>query len=120
MGSADMAPGFQQATIKVENEAVFSELRGAFDRVFTAPQLGKFLRELRKKGLGVRDFDAVLAGGFIERADATLAKAGKTAKGLWESLPLSDQSQVKEFYLVRLEQVDVKWRAKFATVYRVL
>ena len=115
-----MAPGFQQATIKVENEAVFSELRAAIDRVFTAPQLEKFLRDLKKKGLGVRDFDAVLAGGFIERADATLAKAGKTAKGLWQSLPLSDQSQVKEFYLVRLEQVDVKWRAKFATVYRVL
>jgi hypothetical protein len=115
-----MAPGFQQATIKVENEAVFSELRGAIDRAFTAPQVEKFLRELKKKGLGVRDFDAVLAGGFIERADATLAKAGKTAKGLWQSLPLSDQGQVKEFYLVRLEQVDVKWRAKFATVYRVL
>jgi hypothetical protein len=115
-----MAPGFQQATIKVENEGVFSELRGAIDRVFTAPQAEKFLRGLKKKGLGVRDFDAVLAGGFIERADAALAKAGKTARGLWESLPLSDQSQVKEFYLVRLEQVDVKWRAKFATVYRVL
>ena len=115
-----MAPGFQQATIKVENEAVFSELCGAIDRAFTAPQLEKFLRELKKKGLGVRDFDAVLSGGFIERADATLAKAGKTARGLWQSLPLSDQSQVKEFYLVRLEQVDVKWRAKFATVYRVL
>jgi len=115
-----MAPGFQQATIKVENEAVFSELRGAIDRAFTAPQVEKFLRELKKKGLGVRDFDAVLAGGFIERVDATLAKAGKTAKGLWQSLPLSDQGQVKEFYLVRLEQVDVKWRAKFATVYRIL
>ncbi|HEV2116037.1 MAG TPA: hypothetical protein VGR48_08435 [Terriglobales bacterium] len=115
-----MAPGFQQATIKVENEAVFAELRDAIDRVFTAPQLEKFLRELKKKNIGVRDFDAVLAGGFIERADGGLGKAGKTAKGLWQSLPLSDQSQAKEFYLVRLEQVDVKWRAKFATVYRVL
>jgi GTP1/Obg family GTP-binding protein len=115
-----MAPGFQQATIKVENEMVFSELRAAIDRVFTAPEVEKFLRELKKKDVGVRDFDAVLAGGFIERADAALAKAAKTAKKLWESLPLSDQSQIKEFYLVRLEQVDVKWRAKFATVYRVL
>ncbi len=115
-----MAPGFEQATIKVENEAFFSELRGAIDRVFTAPQVEKFLRELKKKGLGVRDFDAVLAGGFVERADAALAQAGKSAQGLWESLPLSDRSQIKEFYLVRLEQVEVKWRARFATVYRVL
>ncbi len=115
-----MAPGFEQATIKVENEAVFSELRGAIDRVFTAPQVERFLRELKKKGLGVRDFDAVLAGGFVERAETTLAGAGKSAKGLWDSLSLSDRSQIKEFYLVRLEQVDVKWRAKFATVYRVL
>ena len=115
-----MSPGFQQAVIKVENEKDFAELCGAMDRVFTAPEVEKFLRQLQKKDVGVRDFEAVLAGGFIERADAVLAKAGKTAKGLWESLPLSDQSQVKEFYLVRLEQVDVKWRAKFATVYRVL
>ncbi len=115
-----MAPGFQQATIKVENEAAFSELRGAIERVFAASQVEKFLRELKKKDVGVRDFDAVLAGGFVERADAMLAQASKTAKGLWESLPLSDRSQIKEFYLVRLEQVDVKWRAKFATVYRVL
>ncbi len=114
-----MAPGFQQATIKVENEAVFTEFRDAVNRVFTAPEVEKFLRQLKKKGVGVRDFEAVLAGGFIERADAALAQAGKTAKGLWEILPLSDQSQVKEFYLERLEQVDVKWRAKFATVYRV-
>ncbi len=115
-----MAPGFQQATIKVENEAVFSELRDAIDRVFTPPEVEKLLRELKKKGVGVRDFDVVLAGGFIERADAALGKAKKTASGLWASLPLSDQCQIKEFYLVRLEQVDVKWRAKFATVYRVL
>jgi hypothetical protein len=115
-----MAPGFRQATIKVENEALFSELRDAIDRVFTAPQVEKFLRELKKKDVGVRDFEAVLTGGFVERADAALAKAGKTAKALWESLPLSDQAQVLEFYMVRLEQVDVKWRAKFAAVYRVL
>ena len=115
-----MSPGFQQAVIKIENEKDFAELRGAIDRVFSAPEVEKFLRQLKKKDVGVRDFEAVLAGGFIERVDATLAKAGKTTRGLWESLPLSDQSQAKEFYLVRLEQVDVKWRAKFATVYRVL
>ncbi|HSB75468.1 MAG TPA: hypothetical protein VLC12_07440 [Terriglobales bacterium] len=114
-----MSPGFQQAVIRIENEEVFAELREAIERVFTAPALEKFLRELKKKGVGVRDFDAVLAGGFIERADSVLGKAKKTARGLWQNLPLSDQSQAKEFYLVRLEQVDVKWRAKFASVYRV-
>ena len=115
-----MAPGFQQAVIKVENEKDFAEFRGAVERVFTPPQVEKFLRELKKKDVGVRDFEAVLAGGFIERADALLATAGKTAQGLWGSLPLSDQAQGREFYLLRLEQVDVKWRAKFASVYRVL
>jgi len=115
-----MAPGFQQAVIKVENEKDFAELRGAIDRVFSVPELEKFLRALKKKDVGVRDFDAVLAGGFIEAADAQLGQAGKTARGLWERLPLSDQGQMREFYLLRLEQVDVKWRSKFATVYRVL
>ena len=115
-----MAPGFRQAVIKVENEKGFAEFRGAVDRVFTPPQLENFLRGLKKKGVGVRDFEAVLAGGFIERADQELSRAGRTATELWASLPLSDQSQAKEFYLLRLEQVDVKWRAKFASVYRVL
>ena len=115
-----MAPGFRQAVIKVEDEKGFAEFRDAIERIFTSPQVEKFLRGLKKKGVGVRDFEAVLNGGFIELADEPLARAGKTAKGLWESLPLSDQSQVKEFYLLRLEQVDVKWRAKFASVYRVL
>src|SRR5579864_175146 len=115
-----MAPGFQQAVIKVENEKDFAAFRDAVERVFTPPQVEKFLRELKKKDVGVRDFEAVLAGGFIERADALLAAAGKTAQGLWESMPLSDQAQGREFYLLRLEQVDVKWRAKFASVYRVL
>ena len=115
-----MAPGFQQAVIKLENEKDFAEFRDAINRIFTSPQLEKFLRALKKKGVGVRDFDAVMAGGFIERADEALTRAGKSARELWESLPLSDQSQAKEFYLLRLEQVDVKWRAKFASVYRVL
>ena len=115
-----MAPGFQQAVIKVENQKDFAEFRDAIDRIFTSPHVEKFLRALKKKDIGVRDFEAVLAGGLIEGADGALAKAGKTARELWESLPLSDQSQAKEFYLVRLEQVDVKWRAKFASVYRVL
>ncbi len=115
-----MAPGFQQATIKVENEKDFAEFRGAVERVLMPPRLEKFLRELKKKDVGIRDFEAVLSGGFIERADAVLAKAGKTAQGLWQGLPLSDQAQAREFYLLRLEQVDRKWRAKFASVYRVL
>ena len=39
-----MSPGFQQAVIKIENEKDFAELRGAMDRVFTAPEVEKFLR----------------------------------------------------------------------------
>jgi hypothetical protein len=111
---------FDQAAIKVEREQEFSELRAAIDRVFTAPEVGTFLRSLRKRGLGVREFDAVLALGLIDKTDAQRAGAPLTARQLYESLSPSDQGLIREFYLERLEAVDASWRAKFAQVYRVL
>ncbi len=115
-----MAPSFEQATIRVEREQEFAELRDAIERSFTPPHLERFLRGLKKNKLGVRRFEAVLNGGMIERADPVLAAQGKSAKALYDSLSSSDQGLIREFYLERLEQVDASWRAKFAQVFRVI
>ncbi len=106
--------GFEQATIPVVKEKEFHQLRDSIERVFTPPLIEKFLGGMRKKGVKVRDFETVLAKQLIERADTGL---GASARALYESLPLSDQAQVREFYLVRLEQVDDNWRGKFRKVY---
>jgi len=112
--------GFQQAAISVQKEQEFNRLKTAIDRVFTLPLVESFLRELKKNNVAVRDFDTVLARGFIDRADSELKKSGTTSTRLYDAVTLSDKGQIREFYLERLEGVDVGIRAKYAQVYRVL
>jgi hypothetical protein len=107
---------FEQATIKVEKQAEFEQLRTAIDRAFNPENVGKFLGVLKNKGLRVRDWDAVLARRVLETKDETLR--GTKAKELYDSLTVSDKSQVREFYLFRVEEVDPKLRTKFHKIYQ--
>jgi ribosomal protein S18 acetylase RimI-like enzyme len=79
-----------------------------------------FLKELKKKGIGVRDFEAAVNNGCVDRFDFSLGNSGLSARRLYEGLGFSDQGQIREFYLERLEKVDVALRARYAQVYRVL
>jgi len=115
-----MGSAFQQAAIKVEKEKEFTRLRDAIERVFSPPQVDSFLKELKKKGIGVRDFEAAVNNGCVDRVDPTLGNSGLSARSLYEGLGFSDQGQIREFYLERLEKVDVALRARYAQVYRVL
>jgi hypothetical protein len=107
---------FQQATIKVEKQAEFEQLRSAISRAFQPENAGRFLRELKSKGLRVRDWNAVLAKRVLEANDETLQKS--KAKELYEALTVSDQAQIREFYLFRVEEVDPKLRTKFHKIYQ--
>jgi len=109
---------FQQAAIKVQKEQEFEELKGAITRAFRAEKTETFLKRLSSAGLRVRDWDAVLAAGVFEQLDETLAKSGKPAASLYQSLTLSDQAQMREFYLFRVEEVEPKLRAKFHKLYQ--
>ena len=108
---------FEQAAIPVQQETEFRELKEAIDRVFNAPQ--GFLKGLKSKGVLVRNFEAALALGLIERNDTGLQRQGHSARQIYQSLPASDQAQIREFYLERLERVPEEWRRKFHTVYRL-
>ena len=48
--------------------------------------------------------------------DDTLAKSG--AQKLYQALTVSDQAQMREFYLSRVEEVDSALRTKFQQLYR--
>ena len=109
--------GFEQATIKVENEKEFGELKGAIERVFRLELVEKFLKRLEKDGVPIRNWDKVLAQGLLERVDETLRKS-TTARKLYEGLPVSDQAQMREFYLSKLEEVEEKLRTKYRKIYR--
>jgi len=106
---------FEQATIKVEKEREFSELRGALDQVFAAERVEKYLKALDGRNIRIRNFDAVLAGNLIDSVGG--AKAG-SAKALYEALTIPDQAQMRELYLSKIEEIEPDLRARFHKVYQ--
>ena len=108
--------GFEQALIKVEKEKEFEELKGAINRALTPENAGKYLKRVASAGLRIRNFDLVLVKGVLEQVDGVLA--GQSAKSLYSELSLSDQAQMKEFYLSKIEEVDSELRTKFHKLYQ--
>jgi hypothetical protein len=105
---------FEQATIKVKKAEEFARLQAAVEQAFLAERVERFLKRLDGKGIRVRDFDAVLAKRVLEG----FAEPGLNARGLYESLPVSDQALTREFYLSKLETVDQVLRHKFRKLYQ--
>jgi predicted Zn-dependent protease with MMP-like domain len=106
---------FEQATIKVEKEKEFEELKAAIIRAFAPDVVEKFLKRVASAGLRVRDFDGVLVKGVLERVGAV---TGEKAKGLYEALTITDRAQMKEFYLFKIEEVGPELRAKYHKLYQ--
>jgi hypothetical protein len=119
--------GFEQAAIKIEKQQEFSKLQAAVEQAFLPETVERFLKQLDRKGIRVREFDAVLSARVLEEV-ADGAKAGSAEKGsagkelsawqLYQALPLSDQAQMREFYLSKLETVDTALRHKFKKLYQ--
>jgi hypothetical protein len=110
-----MTVSFEQAAIKVEKAQEFARLQKAVEQAFLQDKVEKFLKQLDRKGIRVRDFDAILAQTVLE---GIVAEAGLDAKQLYQSLPVSDQAQIREFYLSKLEGVDIALRHKFKKLYQ--
>ena len=108
---------FEQAGIKVQKEQEFQALKQSIERVLSPALLEKFFGRLEKKGVRIRDFEKVLDLKLLEAVDETLAKSGQTAKQLYSALPVTDQGQVREFYLTRIEEVSPELRQKFHKLY---
>jgi hypothetical protein len=109
------AVGFEQGVIKVEKEREFGDLKVAVEKAFAPSRVAEYLKELENRGIRVRKLDAVFAADLIDRVVGD--KAG-TARSLYESLPVSDQAQIREFYLSKLEEVEPALRAKFHKLYQ--
>jgi hypothetical protein len=107
---------FEQAAIKIEREKEFNELKSSIAGLFAAGRVEQFLSRMQKKGIRIRDFDLMLASGVPEQVSDGLEKQG--ARKLYEALSLSDQAQIREFYLSRIEEVDPALRTKFQKIYQ--
>ena len=109
--------GFEQAAIKVENEEEFGQLKSALIRIFAADRVEQLLQGLKSKGIRIRDFDLVLAAGVLEQLDNGLGRPGSAQK-LYSGLAVSDQAQIRESYLSKIEEVDSALRTKYQKLYR--
>ena len=105
---------FEQAAIKVQKEQEFSRLQAAVERAFLPETAERFLKQLDRKRIRVRNLDAALA----ERVLEAVGEPGLHARELYEALPVSDQALLREFYLSKLEGVDTALRHKFKRVYQ--
>ena len=110
-----MAVKFEQGLIKIENEREFGDLKAAIEKAFEVDRGAKYLKELERRNIRVRSLDSAFAEDVIDRAAGD--KAG-TARTLHSALPVSDQAQVRELYLSKIEEVDAALRAKFHKLYQ--
>jgi len=106
---------FEQAAIKVEREREFEELKAVIHRAFRAEKVEMFLKRLSRASLRIRNWDAVLDAGVFERMDKATAES---ASSLYDALTVSDQAQIREFYLFRVEEVNPALRTKFHKIYQ--
>jgi len=102
---------FEQAVLRVEKEREFEELKNAIGRAFASDQVEGLLKRLARRKVRIRNWDSVLAKGAFDPVKPD-------AKSLYESLPVSDQAQIREFYLFRLEEVSPKLRERFHRLYQ--
>ncbi len=105
-----------QAAIKVEREKEFGELKGAIDRALGPERVGKFLKRVRRSGSRIRDLEKILSSRVFDKVDDSIAKLG--AQKLYQVLTVSDQAQIRELYLSKVEEVDSVLRTKFQQLYR--
>ena len=106
---------FEQAAIKIEKQQEFAKLQAAVEQAFLPEKVERFLKQLDRKGIRVREFATVLSGRALE---AVGMESGLSAWQLYQALPVSDQAQMREFYLSKLEGIDVALRHKFKKLYQ--
>ena len=106
---------FEQAAIKIEKVEEFGRLQRSVEEAFSPEKIGRFLKSLRRGKIRIRDFDTILVTKTLE---AVTGRADLGARQLYSSLTLSDQGQMREFYLSKLETVDVALRHKFKKLFQ--
>ena len=98
---------FEQATIPIQNPAVFAEVKAAIEAAFATAAVDKYLKRVEHAQLRAREFEKILHEEFL--GAATPAK--------YAELGNADQGQIREFYLRQVEQVSPALREKYRKVY---
>src|ERR1700748_3132036 len=97
---------FEQAVLPVQDEKTFAEVDKALQETFAAANVAKFLRQVERAKLRGRQFEAILAHGFL----------GAKTPSLYGVLGDADRGQVRERYLGLIEHVVPELRKKYLKV----
>jgi hypothetical protein len=98
---------FEQVTIAVQDQQRYQKLHSLMDAAFDLRDVEVLLTRVRRVGLRIRDYEAVLRRGLL----------GKEALGLYNSLPVSDQALTRERYLRLVEKVPQDLRQRYLKLY---
>ena len=98
---------FEQATIAVQDQQVYAQMHALIDAAFDTRDVEVLLNRIMRSRLRVRDFESVLARGFL----------GKDAVRLYQALPVSDQGLTRERYLRLVEKVPAELRQRYFKAY---
>ena len=103
---------FEQAAIKVEKAQEYARLQTAIEQAFLPEKVERFLTQLERNRIRIRDIDRVLAEKVLDGDPAV------SFEQLYQALTVSDQALLREFYLLRLEGVDTGLRHKFKKLFQ--
>ncbi len=106
---------FEQAAIKVDKAEEFGQLQCAIEEAFSSEKVKRFLKGLQRARVRIRDFDAVVV---LYALEAATGRADFRARNLYNALTVSDQAQMREFYLSKLETVDTALRHRFKKLFQ--
>jgi hypothetical protein len=105
---------FEQAQIPVQDAENYNKAKALISSALSQANVDKFLKSVKSAGFKIREFEKVLNASLLEKA--TGARQGEAAT-VYQKLPVSDQAQVRELYLVGIEQVATDLRRKHQKVY---
>ena len=103
---------FERAEIPVVNAGSFETLKNAIDEAFREDMLDRTLKSLESASLQIRDVEKVIANHLRSE------KLKGRAWGLYSDLGLSDQGQIREYYLTKVEELDPELRRKYKKLFR--
>ncbi len=98
---------FEQAAIAIRDEQGYKQLHALIDAAFDARDVEVFLNRVRRSGIRIRDYEALLKRGLL----------GKEAIALYAALPVSDQGLTRERYLRLVEAVPEELRQRYYKAY---
>ncbi len=98
---------FEQPVLPIANPQSFKSVHAAIEEAFSSAKVAAFMQTLARRGLRIRNFEAILSNGLL----------GPAAKAQYNDLGTADQGQIREFYLASLEKVPADVRARFFKLY---